>query len=244
MPETAFRLLFTAEHASHAIPARYGDVARRAGAVLITHRGYDPGTAELTRKLARAFKAPHLLGRHSRLLIELNRSPHHPRLWSEFSVSLNPSQKQELLTGYYQLYRDAVTRQIQRLSTGVRRVLHIGVHSFTPEFNREMRRADIGLLYDPARASERAFCVRWQAALEERPDGLRVRRNYPYRGVADGLVTHLRQQFGAKRYVGIELEVNQSFPLGPVRRWRQTQNLIVHSLAETVWGYELMDGHR
>jgi len=234
MPEPSTRLLFTAEHASNLIPARYRDVARRAGAVLNTHRGYDPGTAELTRRLARVFNAPHILGRYSRLLIELNRSPHHRGLWSEFSASIIPAQKQELLTGYYVRYRDAVTRHILRLSRGGRRVLHIGVHSFTPELDGEMRRADIGLLYDPMRTAERDFCARWKAALERRSEGLRVRRNYPYRGVADGLVTSLRTQFGARQYTGVELEVNQAHPLGPVGQWRSVQDLLVQSLSQAL----------
>lgn len=234
MPEAAFKLLFTAEHASPAIPARYRDVALRAGATLETHRGYDPGTAELARRLARAFKAPAILGRYSRLLIELNRSPHHPRLWSEFSASLTAAQQRDLLSGYYDTYRDRVVRQIRRLSIGGRRVLHIGVHSFTPELNGEIRQADIGLLYDPGRISEHDLCTRWKAALEQRPDSLRVRRNYPYRGVADGLVTHLRKRFEAELYTGIELEVNQSFPLGPAPKWRKLQELLVQSLAQAL----------
>jgi hypothetical protein len=36
-----------------------------------------------------------------------------------------------------------------------------------------------------------------------------VRRNYPYRGNADGLTTALRRVHGADRYVGIEVELNQ-----------------------------------
>ena len=30
-----------------------------------------------------------------------------------------------------------------------RRVIHISSHSFTPELNGKVRRADVGLLYDP-----------------------------------------------------------------------------------------------
>jgi len=46
-----------------------------------------------------------------------------------------------------------------------------------------------------------------------RVPGLRVRRNYPYRGAADGLTTHLRRQLGP-RYLGVELEINQALLLG------------------------------
>jgi len=232
MPERPFQLLFTAEHASNAVPARYRAVAERAGAALDTHRGYDPGTAELARRLARAFQAPLVLGRYSRLLIELNRSLHHPRLWSEFSRSLPPGQKRELIADYYQPYRDEVAGHIQRLARhGC--VLHISVHSFTPELEGQVRTADIGLLYDPARRAEAAFCARWKEVLQE-GGHLRVRRNYPYLGKADGLVTHLRRVFPEPVYVGVELEVNQRFPLGTAPVWRTIQTRICESLAETV----------
>jgi hypothetical protein len=38
-----------------------------------------------------------------------------------------------------------------------------------------------------------------------------VRCNAPYRGVSDGLTTHLRRRFAAHRYAGIELEMSQRF---------------------------------
>jgi len=234
MPECTPNLLFTAEHASNAIPARYLDVATRAGAMLRMHRGHDPGTAELARNLARAFKAPLIAGRYSRLLIELNRSLHHPRLWSEFSKSLDATRKQQIIQSYYQPYRDAVVEQIRKLSQAGGRVLHISVHSFTPELDGEIRNADIGLLYDPVRSTERDFCIRWKTKLDKERLQLRIRRNYPYRGIADGLVTHLRKQFSGKTYAGIELEVNQSFPLGPATTWRNVQEVIVRSLADAL----------
>jgi hypothetical protein len=37
----------------------------------------------------------------------------------------------------------------------------------------------------------------------------RVRRNYPYLGGSDSLVTHLRRVHGERAYAGVELEVNQ-----------------------------------
>jgi hypothetical protein len=49
-----------------------------------------------------------------------------------------------------------------------------------------------------------------------------LRRNYPYRGQSDGLTTALRRQFGA-RYLGIELEINQRWPLGPRSAWQTLQ---------------------
>jgi predicted N-formylglutamate amidohydrolase len=68
---------------------------------------------------------------------------------------------------------------------------------------------DVGLLYDPARARERATAIAWQHELRERHPELRIRRNAPYRGTADGLTTALRRERSVRRYAGIEIELNQ-----------------------------------
>ena len=228
--EHGIHLLFTCEHASQFIPVRYREVAERAGTALATHRGYDPGALGLAEELARHFRAPLLAGRYSRLLIELNRSPHHPGLWSEFSRPLSAPAKARLLEEYYHPYRETAREQINRLIQSGGTVIHISVHSFTPVLKGETRRADVGLLYDPRRAVEKDFCAQWKQALEAAQPGLCVRRNYPYLGVADGLVTHLRKQFAGRCYAGIELEVNQRHPLGDRAGWRHLCQRIAHSL--------------
>ena len=53
------------------------------------------------------------------------------------------------------------------------------------------------------------FIEAWYAALRAAAPELTLRRNYPYSGVSDALVTHLRRRYGSRGYVGMELEVNQ-----------------------------------
>jgi len=95
-----------------------------------------------------------------------------------------------------------------------RRVVHVSSHTFTPVRNGIVRRADVALLYDPARAPERRLCRHWQRALQALARRWRVRRNYPYRGSSDGLTRYLRERFAADEYVGIELEINQKHVRG------------------------------
>jgi predicted N-formylglutamate amidohydrolase len=109
-------------------------------------------------------------------------------------------------------------------------VLHVAVHSFTPVMGGEVRNADVGLRYDSRRPSEVRTCRRWQGKLEEIDPALRVRRNYPYRGAADGLATWLRRRFPDARYAGVELELNQALLAGP-RRAQVTETL-ARSLVE------------
>jgi predicted N-formylglutamate amidohydrolase len=85
----------------------------------------------------------------------------------------------------------------------------VAVHSFTPVLRGAVRDYGIGILYDPRRRRERALALAWQRQLRAALPGVGVRRNAPYRGDADGLTTALRRERPPRRYLGIELELNQ-----------------------------------
>ena len=93
-----------------------------------------------------------------------------------------------------------------------------------------MRRADVGLLYDPARQREADLCARWKASLAVIAPEIRVRRNYPYAGKADGLTSALRVSFPGDAYIGIELEINQQIVLAAGRRWTALRSALIDSL--------------
>ena len=111
-----------------------------------------------------------------------------------------------------------------------RRVIHISSHSFTPVLDGEARRADVGLLYHPGRGGEAELCARWKLALLPVAPELRIRRNYPYAGRADGVTSHLRLRFPPGDYVGIELEVNQRIVLAAGRPWTRLRSVLIDSL--------------
>jgi predicted N-formylglutamate amidohydrolase len=202
-------LILSCEHASNHVPARYAAALRDAGDALATHRGHDIGAAWLARWLAGRLDAPLFLGRVTRLLIDLNRSLHHRHVFSAYTRGLPAGEKARVIERHYRPYRDAVTAAVESAIAAGQRVLHVAVHSFTPRLGDVVRTADIGLLYDPGRSSESALCHAWQDALGALAPGLAVRRNYPYRGVADGFTSSLRRRLGAAVYAGIELEVSQ-----------------------------------
>lgn len=202
-------VVITCEHAGNRVPPRYARLFRGREQLLASHRGWDPGALELARSLSRSLGAPLLFTNVTRLLVEANRSAHHPALFSAITRSLPREEKDRILRLYCTPHRDRVRSMIaERIEQG-RRVLHLGVHTFTPELDGVRRNADVGLLYDPARARERRFCERLASAIRQ-VASLRVRRNYPYRGAADGLTTSLRREFPASAYMGIEIEVNQA----------------------------------
>ena len=55
-----------------------------------------------------------------------------------------------------------------------------------------------------------------------------MRRNYPYRGRADGLPTWLRRKFPDRAYVGVEFELNQALVGTP--RWAGTKRTVTESI--------------
>lgn len=222
-------LVVSCEHATNRIPASYRSLFRGAGTALRSHRGWDIGAARVATALARACGAALFLGRASRLLIDLNRSRHHPALLSEWTRRLGPDERRELVERHYQPYRDAVADRIRAGLRDGNRVLHISVHSFTPLWNGALRTADIGLLYDPAHPAERALCAGWQDAFEHVTPQLRVRRNYPYRGTSDGFSVALRRELRTRRYTCVELEINQAL-LGKAPTARAVAGTIVRSL--------------
>ena len=224
MPAERHSLLITCEHGGNRVPARYRRLFAGAERALASHEGWDPGALELARELARRLRAPLYYSTTSRLLVELNRSLGHPRLFSRYSRRLSAAERRALLERYYFPYRAAVERHVAAaLRTG--RVLHLSCHSFTPRLGGVVRSADVGLLFDPRRPAEAALCREWQLAL----NSLRVKRNYPYRGWADGFTTYLRARFG-RRYLGIEIEINQRFPRGDRERWRRLRRLLVEKI--------------
>jgi predicted N-formylglutamate amidohydrolase len=227
---TRRRVLITCEHGGNRIPAAYRRYFRGHEAALESHLGYDPGALALGRDLARACRAPYVCSTTSRLLVELNRSPGHPRLYSEITRKLPADEKHALYVRHYLPYREEVEKHIIAALRACKYVVHVSSHSFTPVLDGKLRNADVGLLYDPSRSPERHLCLAWQAGLAEAMPGMIVRRNYPYRGTSDGLTTHLRRRFPASRYMGIEIEVNQKHTLGHARAWTKLREAITASL--------------
>jgi predicted N-formylglutamate amidohydrolase len=222
--------LVTCEHGGNRIPAPYRSLFQGYRELLDTHRGYDFGALVMARGLARAFRAPLVTSTISRLLIDLNRSIGHPRVFSAATRGAPASLRAKIAEQHYWPYRLQVERLVRQSVSRRRRVIHISSHSFTPELDGKVRSADVGLLYHPGRRGEAELCASWKSSLAELAPQLRVRRNYPYAGKGDGLTSYLRQRFAPGAYVGIELEINQSIVLAAGRRWTALRSSLIDSL--------------
>lgn len=220
----------TCEHGGNRIPPAYRRLFANWRDVLETHRGWDPGALRLAQDFAKALDAPLVESTTSRLLVDLNRSIGNPDLFSDAIPREPPGLRTEIVTAHYLPYRERVEGLVEQAVGRGHRVVHVSSHSFTPVLDGEVRTADVGLLYDPARPDEAALCARWKQSLADLAPALRVRRNYPYLGKGDGLTSHLRKRYPPNDYVGIELEINQAIVFGPASRWKLLRSQLVATL--------------
>lgn len=204
--------IVSCEHASQAIPSPYNEWVRVQG--LPSHLVFDAGALDYAEALAQALDAPLFAASVSRLVIDTNRSVGHPDLFGPTLRQAPYEIKQAILNRYYLPHRARIVEAIESARATGRRVIHFAAHSFTPVMKGAVRSTDIGLLYDPGRRCEKQLSLRWQASLRARAPRWRTRRNYPYRGITDGLPTALRKQYKPAQYLGFEIEINQRLVRG------------------------------
>lgn len=202
-------LIISCEHGGNQVPAMFSELFNGKDELLNSHKGYDLGTGDLFDYL---LPQAHfgIKNTMTRLLIEFNRSEWSKNLFSSILSNASFSEKEHLIRDYYRPYRekliDQITHEIERNYW----VLHLSLHSFTPQLETQIRNSDIGILYDPSRPYEKLWASHFKQKLKENQGEYTVRMNYPYLGKADGLTTYLRKRF-SDRYLGIELEINQKW---------------------------------
>lgn len=227
-----FAVVVTAEHASLKIPARYRGLGLSAQQQR-AHIAWDEGSKTLAREIARRLSAPLVEGAVSRLVIDLNRSLHHKRVIPAvaFGVpvpgneAMQADERTRRIERYYEPFRSVAFTEISRGVKSTGRCVHISVHTFTPRLNGVVRPLDVALLYDPRRRREAELGERLAARFSAA--GFRVRRNFPFRGVADGHTTGLRRKFSDGAYAGVEIEVNQSL----LDQWKKTVAAVSREVA-------------
>jgi predicted N-formylglutamate amidohydrolase len=228
-------LILSCEHATNAVPDQYRPLFADCSDQLDTHKGYDPGAHEFSRLLAAELAAPLFAGSVSRLLVELNRSlANHRSPPIRLGKKLPLVAQEDILARYYRPYRYQVEEAVAAYLRKEKTVLHLSIHSFTPVLDGVERTADVGFLYAPKHAGEKAFCEKWRAGLEARDASWRLRMNYPYLGISDGFVTTLRKKYPARPYLGIALEINQMYPLARKADWLRLQGQLLESLKEVL----------
>ena len=151
---------------------------------LARHIGWDIGSADVTRHLARLLDAPAVLCHVSRLVIDANRKPGDPSsipLISDGTLvpanqDLSPEQVRWRLRRFFIPYHRAVARQVARLRRRGVPVI-ISMHSFTPRMAQTWRPWHAAVLWDDRCASSGA-----SAGRPAGEPGVHVGDNEPYSG--------------------------------------------------------------
>lgn len=219
------QLLITCEHASHRIPAALNSYFLGKEKILKSHRGWDEGALPIAQILAKSFGTKLIAGKFSRLLVDLNRTTDNKNIFSDFTRELAEPVKEKIVSAFHSPYWTEVESAAEKLLRSNHKVLHLGIHSFTPVLKGKKRKTDIGLLFDSNRTKEKAFCSSWKKLLQEGCD-LKIHHNLPYRGNGNGIISYLRQVLPEDRYCGIEVEVNQKLK----NRSEKIAKLLVDSL--------------
>jgi predicted N-formylglutamate amidohydrolase len=229
------QLVVTCEHGGCEVPQNHAALFSGREVLLDSHRGWDAGALDLAHQMADAFRVPLHAATTTRLLVDLNRSIGHRQLFSEVTRALPRARRQDIVDRFYRPHRQAVEAEIARIVASGRRAIHVASHSFTPTLLGVPRHTDVAWLYDPRRPGEVAFARSWMRELARLAPELRLRRNHPYRGRGDGLTAALRKRHPDAAYVGIELEVNQSFVEQP-GPWDTLKAVLIHSVHKALAG--------
>ena len=227
------KYFITCEHAHNAVPAAYDHIFDGCRPLLDSHRGYDKGAKETAEAVGRALHLPVYSAPYSRLLIDVNRSiTNRKTLFSSVTRPLPRNTRQKIIDEIYLPYVEMVRKYIEKQLQDGETVLHLSIHSFTPVLEGKTRNADIGLLYVPGIPAEKEFCRRLGREIESRWKGCRIRYNFPYTGVSDGLQTFFHKLFPTAEYLAVTLEFNQElcdrYPAG------FPDDVIIHSLEQVI----------
>ena len=149
-------LFFCCDHASNLIPKEYNKLGLDTS-ILKSHIAYDIGAKILTKRLAKNFKTNAILGKYSRLFLDLNRSEKHGNLIPETSdgikisnnINLTKKEQKYRINQFHKPYHTKLSNILENMDKiFLCKTSLICIHSFTPSLKDKIKRPwDIGLLY-------------------------------------------------------------------------------------------------
>lgn len=220
--------VISCEHAVNTVPPNYQPLFEKESALLNTHRGIDFGALDSAKALSKALHAPLIQAQATRLLIDCNRSLSNPACFSSITKPLSKTLRQDIIDTWYRPYRKQVMEHLEKMIAHYGVVIHLSMHSFTPVLHGEIRKGDLSFLYDPKRSGERKIVQSLLSAMKEQAPHFHVRRNYPYKGISDGLTSALRKQWSDAQYIGIEIEFNQ----GKLEQFEAMRHCLIQALLQ------------
>lgn len=201
-------IILVCEHASNHIPDHFNTLGLTPE-LQNSHIAWDPGALAVAEHVSAILDAPLIAAAHSRLIYDCNRPPEAPDAMpvkSEIhdipgNINLSEADKADRIRLYYAPFETLVAETITSRKAKTETPVLVTVHSFTPIYQGQQRKTNIGILHD---SDTRLADSLLKLAAKHSP--LLFRRNDPY-GPADG-VTHTLKAHGVEnrlRNVMIEI---------------------------------------
>ncbi|MEM9171279.1 MAG: N-formylglutamate amidohydrolase [Pseudomonadota bacterium] len=152
-PDSRAAFLVVSEHAGVHVPQALADAY--SDKLLAMHYGCDIGAGALASALGERLSARTVLGNYSRLIIDPNRRPDDTTLFLTLAddeavaanVGLSEASRRARYDALYVPVHTQIEQQVQALSAFCRPI-YIAIHSFTPNYNGQLRPWDMGVLWD------------------------------------------------------------------------------------------------
>jgi predicted N-formylglutamate amidohydrolase len=222
------KTIFSCEHGGNQIPEKYKPLFENQQHLLTTFKSYDIGAMNLYKDLLEEMGDHGNHFQYCRMLVDVDKDINSHDLFSQTISKLTTREQNKILKDYYFPWREELEKQIAALAKS-NHVLHCSIHTFSPLVNDEKRDVDVAVLFEPERKLEALFAEKFISFLQEENPKLRIKANYPIPGGNEGFVHHLKQQKFSKKYIGIQLEVSQAFPLGKSDKWIALKQQILKS---------------
>ena len=227
-------LVLSCEHAVCSVPEWHRERFKDSEEVLTSHLGWDPGALNLGQAFAMKFRTPLTHGEVTRLLIDLDLAPDNPQRFSQFVTDMSADQLVRMHDRHHGSYLDGLR---QRIESGIGvspPVVHLSVHTFSPDSEFAPPNTDIGVHCDSGRAHEMVLSGAWVSGLRDAAPDLAITENQPSPGGSSELLHLLRHEYDPESYLALRLEVSQSFFLnGAPWRWDKVKKLLLDSFDRT-----------
>ena len=181
-------LILIADHAGALVPEGYGSLGLGPDQ-FERHIAYDIGVRKVVLGLAAALGAPLLMGKYSRLFIDINRGIDDPTLIMKLSdgavvpgnLDVDADERAHRVKHFFQPYHDAVDMLIDHYIRHDIAPVLLSVHSFTPAWKGVPRPWHASVLWDRDDRLVRPLLKGMRAS-----EGHHIGDNVPYSGELAG----------------------------------------------------------
>jgi predicted N-formylglutamate amidohydrolase len=172
----------------------------------------DADAIYIARRMARRLDAPLVAYPWASDLIRVEKSLGNRLLFASLARNAPAEVRQRLIQELYVPYHQDLRKRLANVVVRDSFVIHLSIRSFSGVGPKnQVRRGDVGLVYDPANVDQSDFALDWIDEMYESAPMLRVRRNSPRTGTTDSIIHSMSKEFDRDVYVGLELYANRSW---------------------------------